>query len=156
MRIEIIDKISLAGIKVSVDTLEKKKILGEYWKKYVDILIEADEIDNMRECYGYNENYVVEKGEVTFDYFIGMRKSSYNKIPQGFLEADIPEGKYAVYTYRGIRTPELLEEFYENIFYRWLREEGLVHRMNASFEYYDARYVHESGESELDIWVPVE
>lgn len=156
MRIEVIDKISLAGIKVEVDSLEKKKSMKEYWKKYVDILVEAGEIDNMRECYGYNENYIIKDGGVTFDYFIGMRKISYNKIPQGFLEADIPEGKYAVYTYRGIVTPELLEEFYENIFYRWLREEGLVHRINASFEYYGARYVCESGESEFDIWVPVE
>jgi len=95
------------------------------------------------------------KGEGTSSTTLSMRGEDYRKIPEGFIEDVIPGGRYAVYTYKGEMTPESVREFYNNIYYRWLAEDGLSPSRNECFEHYDSRFKEGSGKSEYDIWVPV-
>lgn len=154
MRIEYIRERIIRGKRVRVRDLDSVN-LREQWKGYIMDLLEIKELSNLKRCYGYRSHYDFSGDEIVFEYFIGMKTEDYDNPPVGFEEEVIPGGRYAVYTYRGYLTREGMKEFYTNIFYRWLKEEELEHRMDASFEYYDERYVEGDSKSEFEVWVPI-
>lgn len=153
--IKTIDSLRLAGIMVKVDSEKGETDFSKYWTEFFKVLSTTGNLDGYRESFGYSKNYVEEGGRSLFDYLISMRVEDYRKIPEGFIEDVIPGGRYAVYTYMGEMTPERVKEFYNNIYYKWLAEDGLSPSRNECFEHYDSRFKEGSRKSEYDIWVPV-
>ncbi len=154
-KIRSIDDLKVAGILIEVDSEKEKPDFPGHWTEFFKLLSQTGNLDSYRESYGYSKNYMETEGRTTFDYLIAMRIEDYRKVPEGFTEDIIPRGKYAVYTYRGELNPQSVREFYDNIYYRWLKEDGLTPRINECFEYYDSRFEKGSKESEYDVWVPV-
>lgn len=154
MRAEIrnIDDQRVAGMLIEVDSEKGETDFPGYWTEFFKILSETGNLDNYRISYGYSKNYVESGGKT---YLIAMGVEEYRVVPEGFTEDVIPGGRYAVYTYRGELNPQSVREFYDNIYCRWLKEDGLTPRRNECFEYYDSRFEEGSEGSEYDVWVPV-
>ena len=153
--IKTMEDLKVAGMLIKVDSKEGKTDIPKRWIEFMKILGETENMENFKECFGYSKNYMEEEGRVTFDYLISIKASDYREIPEGFAEDVIPGGKYAVYTYKGKLSPERVEEFYGNIYCKWLIEDDLSSGKNECFEYYDERFKEGSDESEFDVWVPV-
>jgi|GEM_PF-1827777 len=156
MRAKIIDirAKKITGMMVKLEEVSEVNLMSA-WENYIEILQETDEIENLRECYGYCKNYGVEEGKISLDYFMGMDSESYNLVPRGFSEEVVPGGKYAVYIYRGKIDQKKIKEFNEDIYYRWLEEDGLTPLRNEGVEYYGAKYKHGEEDSEFEMWIPV-
>ena len=103
--------------------------------------------------YGLSDN--MRMTEELFDYTIGMEKESYTEIPEGFEEIKLPANKYAVYTFKGKIEGDNISKFIGYIYMKWMPEEKLECIPEYSFEYYDERWIDDSDESELDIYVPI-
>ncbi len=154
-RIVSIEEIRVAGKLVEADSQKGDTDFPGAWKEYFEVLSKTGNLDWGREYFGYSKNYMERGGRTTFDYLISMRIDDYREVPHGFIKEIIPGGRYAIYTYRGELDSQRVREFYDNIYFRWLREDGLTPSRNECFEYYDSRFKEGTEESEYDVWVPV-
>jgi len=86
-------------------------------------------------------------------YIAGAEVSPLRGIPEGFEIVQIPAGLYAVFTHKG-----LIRDLGPSIkfaYSHWIPRSGRKIRNAPHFELYDARFLHDSPDSELDICIPV-
>jgi len=87
-------------------------------------------------------------------YVAGTEVTSTEVIPSGMLAFKVPAGNYAVFTHKGHITKLGMTMKY--IYGSWLPKSGKKLRLAPEFEVYDQRFKHDSEESELDIYIPIE
>ena len=94
-----------------------------------------------------------EHGEI-FQYQAAVRVESDAKTPVGFEKVRVPEGSYAVFTHKG--SAATIKDSMEYIWTLWLPGNGKwQHRSAPDFEFYDERFDPETGQGEMEIYVPV-
>jgi len=64
----------------------------------------------------------------------------------------LPEGKYAVFTYRGLSSDTSV---YQYIFSKWLMNSDWILDDRPHFEVLGSKYKNDSVDSEEDIWIPI-
>ena len=93
-------------------------------------------------------------GPEEIHYVAGAGVEPGTEIPVGMELVEIPAGRHAVFTHKG-----LLHTFGHTMNYiygAWLPKSGIKLRDAPHFEIYDARYKHGSVDSEFDVYLPVE
>lgn len=89
----------------------------------------------------------------TFTKWATLPVSSGFAIPKDMEVMEIPEGLYAVFTYRGI--PADAGPFFKSIYTEWLPASQYVLDNRPHFEILGALYKHNDPASEECIWIPV-
>ncbi|MGC9362707.1 MAG: GyrI-like domain-containing protein, partial [Candidatus Syntrophosphaera sp.] len=93
-----------------------------------------------------------EKG-TEYMYFAGVEVEDGMKVPEGAKIHKVPAGHYAVFEHRGDIAS--IGETYDYIYGKWMYESGRKPARQDMFELYDERFEPGSGESVVEIWVPV-
>lgn len=91
---------------------------------------------------------------VTFEKWATIAVTDAVYIPQGMKVLTIPEGRYAVFTYRGDGSDA--SEFYRTIFTQWLPQFGLIWENRIQFEILGSLYQKNSPTSEERIFIPIQ
>jgi AraC family transcriptional regulator len=86
-------------------------------------------------------------------YIAGVEVAPGLPVPDGMERVDITAGRYAVFTHKGLIAG--LPETARFIYSHWIPRSGKKVRKAPHFELYDARFKHDSPDSELDIYVPL-
>ena len=123
-----------------------------------DVFIKrAGEIKNLKEggyYYGVCSPMSQNSAERGFDYIACREVNNFDDVPEGMVTCDIPEGKYAVHTYKG--SIANIKTIYDFIFGKWIKEtEMKVDSDRSDFELYDERFKGNADDSELDIYIPI-
>jgi AraC family transcriptional regulator len=87
-------------------------------------------------------------------YLAGAEVNSIEKVPEGMTALTVPAGNYAVFTHKGLISKLGMTMKY--IYGSWLPKSGKKLRDAPEIEIYDQRFKHNSEESELDIYIPIQ
>jgi AraC family transcriptional regulator len=98
----------------------------------------------------YTEDFF-EKGK--FFYMPAIQVDSLESIPLEMTAKIIPPSKYAVFTHKGIA--HTVSETITSAYDSWLTEAGLETDRCFDFEYYDDRFIPDSEDSVIDVYIPV-
>lgn len=98
-------------------------------------------------------NVGVKRHPDEFFYLAGTEVNRIESIPTGMVAKCVPAGRYAVFTHKG--SLEKLEYTMNYIYGSWLPRSGEKLRDAPDLEIYDDRFLPESEESELDIYLPI-
>lgn len=102
----------------------------------------------------YSENYFVHFNPAAeFEKWAAIPVTGLDAIPEGMETLTLPEGKYAVFHYKG--APENGAEVFKYIFQQWLPQSGYELDNRPHFEVLGEKYKNGSEESEEEIWIPV-
>ncbi|MEO0697820.1 MAG: AraC family transcriptional regulator [Pseudomonadota bacterium] len=88
-----------------------------------------------------------------FRYMAGVEAYQNSAVLEGAETADVPSGKYAIFTHRG-HVADLPKATY-TIWNKSLPDASLEPRSAPELEVYDARFDPTTGRGEIEIWVPV-
>ncbi|MGE0044172.1 MAG: GyrI-like domain-containing protein [Hyphomonadaceae bacterium] len=100
--------------------------------------------------YGVGANF---DDEDSFDYMTCVEVSRFNDMPEGFATIRLPERKYAVFTHRG--HVAALPQAMRAIWTQWLPKSGHQIADAPFFERYDQRFNPQTGEGEIELWLPI-
>ena len=102
----------------------------------------------------YNDTYFANFNPAAeFEKWAAVAVADFDAIPDGMEIVTIPEGKYAVFHYKG--APENGAEVFTYIFRQWLPQSGYKLDNRPHFEILDEKYKNSSEESEEEIWIPI-
>lgn len=153
-RIETLPEIKLAGEHVRMSFANNKT--GELWRAFMP---RRREIGNTvgTELYsveiyprGYFETF---NPSADFEKWAAVPVKDLDKLPEGMESLTIPEGLYAVFTYKG-RASEGAKA-YEYIFRTWLPESEYVLDNRPHFALMGEKYKNDDPDSEEELWVPI-
>lgn len=99
-------------------------------------------------CYGICDSEMDSEGK--FHYTACVEVDNFCDIPEGMVTKVVPEGKYLVYTYKGIIKD--LGEFYNNIFTKLIPASSYEIECRPQLEVYDDRFI---SNGEFDIYIPI-
>ena len=159
--IRFIEEKKVAGkgakfISVLSPDANNQNVIGELWSQYnprkqeipsrisqadlgiVTCLSEAEQKNHPTECF----------------YLAGAEVASLHEVPEGMIALTVPEGNYAVFTHKGKITKIGMTMKY--IYGSWLPKSGKKLRDAPEIEMYDSRFQHDSDNSELDIYIPIQ
>jgi AraC family transcriptional regulator len=126
--------------------------IPELWSRFVPRM---DEIEQRRGKHSYGICIPIEGEEsAAFDYVAAVEVEPGGPVPDGMVALAVPGGTFAVFTHRGH-----ISHFHETtkqIWGVWLPASSLRYGHHPDFELYDDRFDGESGEGEVDIYVPIE
>jgi AraC family transcriptional regulator len=91
--------------------------------------------------------------ETRFDKWAGREVVSADHVPSGMEVLEIPSGLYAVFHYVG--RPVDCEDFFYNIYFKWLPESGYERDDRPHFEVLGEKYKNDDPSSEEDVYVPI-
>lgn len=126
----------------------QKGEIPKLWETFNNRYKVIPNISHSRLCYGICDDMPDAEGK--FSYTACAEVDSFLDVPLGMETRTVPGGKYLVYTYSGDLKD--LNEFYENIFSKWLLASGQEMDMRPQLELYDERFMHNG---EFDIYVPI-
>ena len=86
-------------------------------------------------------------------YLACAEVSGTDDVPTGMMSRTLPSGRYAKFTHRG--KLDRFEHTMNYIYGSWLARSGEELRDAPEIEVYDERFVPDSDESELDIYIPI-
>lgn len=99
---------------------------------------------------GFYEQF---KFDRIFEKWACIEASETEVIPQGMERIQIPEGKYAVFIFKG--TNDQASEFFKSIFYQWLPQSDYILDLRPHFEILGKNYKNNDPNSEEEIWIPI-
>lgn len=88
-----------------------------------------------------------------FEKWACIEASETEEIPQGMERIQIPEGKYAVFIFKG--TNDQASEFFKSIFYQWLPQSDYILDLRPHFEILGKNYKKNDPNSEEEVWIPI-
>lgn len=88
-----------------------------------------------------------------FEKWAAIAVSKIEEIPEGMESLTIPEGLYAVFSYKG-KPSEVMETF-KYIYSEWLPNSGYVMDHRPYFALMGAKYKGEHPDSEEEFWIPI-
>ncbi len=157
MKFTIIEKkkMLVAGKAIRVNSNgENRKRIPLFWQEFMENDEGSRIPDRFSDCsgtLGLCMNDEDENGD--FTYIIGDPVSKADKLPEGYVSAEIPEGIYAVFTSIG-PFPEAIQKTWDYIYAQWLPSSEWKARKAPEFEYYDERCRNDP--KEMDIYIPVQ
>jgi AraC family transcriptional regulator len=89
-----------------------------------------------------------------FVYIAGLPVESADGMPPGMVSAELPAGRYAVFTHKG--PISAIKSTISYIWGTWLPKSEYAHREAPDFELYDERFSPNSADSEFDFYIPIE
>jgi len=101
-------------------------------------------------CYGVCHDFG-ENGQ--FGYLCGVEVSRANNLPSGFTLVRLTEQDYAVFTHRDHISS--IGKTTRSIWQMWLPSSGYQFAEAPEFERYDDRFDPQSGQGEVEIWLPI-
>ena len=134
--------------------INEEKIV-ELWKSfishYVNISnkIDTDLISLRIYPDGYFKNF---NSEMQFEYWAAAEVSEIKNLPEGMEFIKVPEGKYAVFNYRGSASDKSI---YQYIFSQWMPLSGYDIDNRPHFEIIGEKYNNFSPDSEEEIYIPI-
>lgn len=152
--IKIFPSKKFIGQKITMNY--SNNLTGQLWRNFMPI---KREIQNTvgQELYSieiYPEHFFdVFNPHVNFDKWAAVEVSQLDAIPENMQTLIVPEGKYAVFLYKG--KPENAVPFFNNIFSNWLPEQQLEVDDRPHLAIMGEKYKNNSDESEEEIWIPV-
>lgn len=93
------------------------------------------------------------KPDTPFIKWAAVPVSNFDVVPEGMKSLEIPEGLYAVFTYKGDQTQAA--SFFKAIYTEWLPASGYVLDTRPQFEILGDKYKPNDPNSEETIWIPV-
>lgn len=91
--------------------------------------------------------------KTTFEKWAAVEVQNLDEIPDGMKSLNVPEGKYAVFIYKGESSKAAAA--FEYIFTKWFPQSGFRVDERPHFAVMGEKYKNDSVESEEEIWVPV-
>jgi AraC family transcriptional regulator len=154
MQPKIITKPAFKAVGLSYIGKNEAGEIPKMWDQFNARYDEVKAIEPSR-CYGLCFSDIPDAAEGQFEYLAACEVADDQDIPQGMVYREVPEHKYAVFTHHG--KLDKLGETYEYIYNTWLPQSGYqVHPSKYDMEVYDERYIHQSDDSEFDIYVALE
>lgn len=147
-------------IGMSTKTTLKNNVIPQLWERFMP---RHEEIKQRIKPESFFEVCIAREGfslddfneETEFEELAGVAVSETAEIPEGMKSADIPSGKYAVFTHKG---PFMeLSKTYDYIWGTWIPRSGMEVDMRSDFEQYDMNRMFgpDHPESEVDIYIPL-
>lgn len=134
-------------------TMEKHNI-PDLWRRF---LSKISSIKNIVDYATYGVSIYTEESDKSdvfkFDYLVGCQVKSFNNIPKGMVSYEIPSGKYAVFTHKGLG--RYLIDTYNFIYRTWLPSSGRDFIYSDHFELRKADYKGDLENSETYIYIPL-
>jgi len=88
-----------------------------------------------------------------FDYIAGVEVKGFDGLSDDFARVRIPAQSYAVFTHR--EHISAIKASFDTIFRDWLPKSGRSPTEGPCYELYDERFDPQSGNGEVEIWIPV-
>ena len=88
-----------------------------------------------------------------FFYMPAVQVNTLDAIPLEMTAKIIPPAKYAVFTHKGL--VHTVSETITGAYDSWLAEAGLEADRSFDFEFYDNRFIPDSEDSVIDVYIPV-
>lgn len=154
LRTEILPSKKFIGQKITMNYANN--LTGQLWRNFMPF---KKEIQNTigQELYSieiYPEHFFDSfNPTVNFDKWAAVEVSQLDAIPENMQTLIVPEGKYAVFHYKG--KPENAPAFFNNIFTNWLPEQKLEVDNRPHLAIMGEKYKNNSDDSEEEIWIPV-
>jgi AraC family transcriptional regulator len=153
---EIVEKPAFAveGMKYHGNNLQGE--IGELWNKFLPRMVEIENPVRDGVAYGIMKNY--EPPDTTagedqmgaFDYLACIEVTDKGKVPDSMEYWEIPEQKYAVFTFPFSK----LIETYNYALRVWLPKSGYIYGDGPEFEYYPPNF-GSTEDSEMKYYIPV-
>lgn len=89
----------------------------------------------------------------TFEKWAAVEVGNFDQVPANMDTTTLPAGLYAVFLYKGSATG--IAEFYQNIFTKWLPNEGFDVDQRPHIEIMGEKYKNNDPLSEEEIWIPI-
>jgi AraC family transcriptional regulator len=146
---------SLAGLSMEMSIQHNK--VKELWSSFIPIL-KKNNLLGIQDLYSVEEyqglDYFQEfNPEKTFKKWAAIKIKPESTFPDTFEPLQVPEGLYAVFSYKGKATEA--NKFYHFIFNHWLPGSEYVLDTRPHFAIMGEKYKGERPDSEEDIWIPV-
>ncbi len=92
-------------------------------------------------------------GAGNFEYIAGVEVTNFDEVPAEFSRIRIPAHRYAVFSHRE-HISRIRATIY-TIWNNWLPASGYTHADAPDFERYDERFDPRTGNSVVEIWLPI-
>ncbi len=110
---------------------------------------------NSNDCYGLCFAHPQNAQEGEFEYVAAVEVDNDQNLPEGAVYREVPAYRYAVFTHKG--KLDTLGETYQYIYETWLPQSGYeIHPDKYDMEVYDERFIPDSDDSALDIYVAIQ
>ena len=150
--IKIIPAIHLIGNKLPMSFSENRTF--ELWSSFMPRRKEiVHSIGTDLYCIQEYESTVQFSTDTQFVKWATVPVTSFESIPSNMGSITIPEGLYAVFTYKGL--PSEFAETFKFIFFEWLPNSIYQLDNRPHFEILGAKYKNNDPSSEEDIYVPI-
>lgn len=127
--------------------------IGQMWHRFIPRMGEITNRTNSDVSYGVCFPVENMKEDSEFSYVAGLEVDNFDQIPEGMVARTVPAGKYAVFIHKG--SLDNLRSTYEYIYGSWLPKSGQEVAFQPDFEFYSERFIPDSEDCELDIYVPL-
>ena len=151
-------------------TISAKKIIGksiltchaenknfELWSSFMPRKKEIENAVSTElfsiEIFGEIKNFKDFTPNTFFEKWAGIEVYNFENVPDGFLTIIIPEGLYAVFTYKG--NGGNIAGFFKNIYTNWMQYSEYELDNRPHFEVMGDKYIRDSDESEEDVFIPI-
>ena len=131
-------------------TFGDKSAIPRVWRKFAE---RRDELATPDAETVYGVSYEVNPDEGEFLYLAGVEASEDATLTEDMQEVLAPAGRYAVYLHRGNISglPGLVRVIWDG----GLAKADLQPRLEPELEIYDKRFDPETGDGDVEIWIPV-
>ena len=152
MEIKEKDEFMVVGleIKSSVQECMKNNPHPKLWE---DFMKRVDEIKNKKGDIVYGVSEEISKENCDFYSMACIEVEDLDNIPEGMKGKVVPKSRYAVFEHKGKAND--LTETYRKIYEEGMPKSGLKQK-KIWLEVYDDRYIHDSDDSLMEVWVSVE
>ena len=151
--IKFIPEKKLVGKKVTVSIANYT--VSELWKSFMPFRdkIANRTVSDLISMSVYSADYFSAFSPVReFEKWATVEVKNFDNVPEEFQTFIIPEGKYAVFHYKGLNTDFTIFEY---IFRTWLPNSGYELDHRPHFEILGAKYKNNDPDSEEEICIPV-
>ena len=152
-RIETIKEKHLIGLRLSMSIAEDKT--GELWQRFMPRKGEIAHRLNgdLISLQVYPMDYFADfKPSQSFEKWALAEVSEFSVIPEDMEHFIIPEGRYAVFHYKG---SSLDKSIFQYIFGSWIPSSKFMIDERPHYEVLGEKYKNASPDSEEEIWIPV-
>jgi AraC family transcriptional regulator len=153
--IRIVPSVTLMGIRMRMSFADNKTML--LWQTFMPRLKEISGRLGTElysgEVYDSPEFFKAFNPSAPFDKIAMVSVQQGSAVPEGMEQLVIPEGKYAVFVYKGLQGNAA--DFYRNIYAHWLPGSGYVLDNRPHLAVMGEKYKKDDPESEEEILVPV-
>lgn len=139
----------LAGLRRVHSSVSAPESIPAQWQDFVSYLPLENEADHTT----YGVSIKIDDTAKTLDYMAGIEVTSKAVLPPDLVLLEIASARYAVFLHKG--TVADVPNTMQAIFADWFPQSNEIRAENPFFERYDERFNPETGEGEVELWIPV-